>query len=659
MDSLRRVLTPPVTTTPAPAPVSSPVTSPPGPIYSASPMVNPAPCSGSADDCNGFLLQCSLALEMQPHRFPAERAKISFILSLLTGRALQWAESLWKQNGTATQSLNAFTNHFREVFGRPVGDASVSEKLYHLKQGKTSVQDYALRFRTLSASSGWNERSLLTTYRQGLEPSLRLHLSAYDDTLGLERFIQLSIRVANRIHGCMEVNRCQNPPNSFRQPEFPSPPEPQDEPMQVDNTRLSSAERLRRLTQRLCLYCGQNGHVIRTCPIRPQRPVVSVVSSSSVNVHPLTTIVQLTTPLHCISVHALLDSGSAGNFISDDLCHQLQLKKRLNDIPYKIQSITGSPLGRGQVRHCVGPIQLRVGQLHMESICLLLLEESTAGIVLGRPWLVSHNPSISWSSREVLKWGNECFPECFPNLPRPISSAPMIPVNSTSIESPLENRSIDVPKEYAHFSEVFCPKRASKLPPHRPWDCAIDLLPDEPVPRGKIYSLSIPEQKAMEEYIEEALQQGYIHPSTSPAASSFFFVAKKDGGLRPCIDYRALNKITIKYRYPLPLVPSALEQLRGARIFTKLDLRSAYNLIRICEGDEWKTAFVTPTGHYEYLVMPYGLVNAPSVFQGYMNEVFRDYLHRFVLVYINDILVYSRNEAEHRLHISEVLQRLR
>ncbi len=109
----------------------------------------------------------------------------------------------------------------------------------------------------------------------------------------------------------------------------------------------------------------------------------------------------------------------------------------------------------------------------------------------------------------------------------------------------------------------------------------------------------------MEEYIEEALKQGYIVPSTSPAASSFFFVAK-DGGLRPCIDYRKLNEITVKFRYPLPLVPTALEQLRGATIFTKLDLRSAYNLIRIRKGDEWKTAFVTPTGHYEYRVIPYG-----------------------------------------------------
>ncbi len=127
---------------------------------------------------------------------------------------------------------------------------------------------------------------------------------------------------------------------------------------------------------------------------------------------------------------------------------------------------------------------------------------------------------------------------------------------------------MDIPPCYAPFSDVFCPNRAAKLPPHQPWDCAIDLLPGESVPRGKIYPLSIPEQKAMEEYIEEALRQGYICPSTSPAASSFFFVAKKDGGLRPCIDYRTLNKITVKFQYPLPLVPAALEHLRGARVFT-------------------------------------------------------------------------------------------
>ncbi len=244
-------------------------------------------------------------------------------------------------------------------------------------------------------------------------------------------------------------------------------------------------------------------------------------------------------------------------------------------------------------------------------------------------------------------------------MPRPpLSVKPTLSLNATSIESPVDKQSVDIPDSYSPFSDVFCPKKATQLPPHRPWDCAIDLLPGESVPKGRIYPLSLPEQKAMEEYIEEALKQCYIRPSTSPAASSFFFVAKKDGGLRPCIDYRALNNITVKFRYPLPLIPAALEHLRGATIFTKLDLRSAYNLIRIREGDEWKTAFVTPTGHYEYLVMPYGLVNAPSVFQDFMHEVLREYLHRFVLVYIDDILIYSRSLAEHRHHVAEVLQLL-
>ncbi|KAK3520993.1 hypothetical protein QTP86_002390 [Hemibagrus guttatus] len=143
----------------------------------------------------------------------------------------------------------------------------------------------------------------------------------------------------------------------------------------------------------------------------------------------------------------------------------------------------------------------------------------------------------------------------------------------------------------------------------------------------------------MEEYIKTSLAAGHIQPSTSPAAAVFFFVKKRDGGLRPCIDYRGLNTITVRYPYPLPLVSAELEQLRGARVFTKLDLRSAYNLVRICEGDEWKTAFHTTHGHYKYCVMPFGLTNTPAVFQALINEVFQDLLGKGVIAYIDDILV--------------------
>ena len=162
----------------------------------------------------------------------------------------------------------------------------------------------------------------------------------------------------------------------------------------------------------------------------------------------------------------------------------------------------------------------------------------------------------------------------------------------------------------------------------------------------------------MEDYIKDSLTAGIIRPSSSPAGAGFFFVGKKDGGLRPCIDYRGLNKITVKNRYPLPLMSTAFELLQGATIFTKLDLRNAYHLVRVMEGDEWKTAFNTPTGHYIYLFMQFGLFNAPDVFQGLINEVLREMLNHFVFVYLDDILIFSKSLHEHVHHVRVVLQRL-
>ncbi|KAI7789601.1 putative retrotransposon-like protein 1-like [Triplophysa rosa] len=230
-------------------------------------------------------------------------------------------------------------------------------------------------------------------------------------------------------------------------------------------------------------------------------------------------------------------------------------------------------------------------------------------------------------------------------------------MNSTAVESPEPVRQAIIPHEYRAFQDVFSKRLATELPPHRPWDCAIELLPGAIMPKGHIYPLSILEKKATEEYVTETMQQDFIQPSTSPAASSF--VGKKDRGLRPCIDYRTLNAHTKRLAYPLPLVPAVLEQLRHATIFSKLDLRSAYNLIRVKPGDEWKMAFITPTGHYEYKVMPFGLVNSPAIFQNLMNEIFRDLLGKFVIVYINDILIFSRSYKEQIQQVTDILKRLR
>ncbi len=242
-----------------------------------------------------------------------------------------------------------------------------------------------------------------------------------------------------------------------------------------------------------------------------------------------------------------------------------------NATHYQITNIQGKPLGKGLVRSRTPEVTLRIGSLHSEYISFLVLEDATVDIVLGRTWIALHHPDIHWKSGEALKWSDYCLKECLTNLPVPPQADTSAFVCSTSIESPIPQRTVQISTDYQAFQDVFSKSAATSLPPHRPWDCAIDLLPEAKLPKGRIYPLSIPEQTAMEEYIQEALQQGFIRPSTSPAASSFFFVAKKDGGLRPCIDYRVLNSQTVKFAYPLPLVPTTLEELRGASIFTKLD----------------------------------------------------------------------------------------
>ena len=162
----------------------------------------------------------------------------------------------------------------------------------------------------------------------------------------------------------------------------------------------------------------------------------------------------------------------------------------------------------------------------------------------------------------------------------------------------------------------------------------------------------------MKKYLEENLSKGFIRPSSSSCASPVLFAKKPDGGLRFCVDYRGLNAITKKNRYPLPLINETLHQVQGAKIFTRLDLRSAFNLIRIKEGDEWKTAFRTRYGLFEYLVLPFGLANGPATCQQFVNDTLREFLDIFCSVYLDDILIYSRNKKEHTAHVRQILQKL-
>ncbi|KAL0162334.1 hypothetical protein M9458_041730, partial [Cirrhinus mrigala] len=613
------------------------------PPVSSSPVARPLPFSGDQASCNGFLLQCSLYFEAQPGQFPTDRSKIALIITLLTGRALQWAEALWTAESPHLGSLKLFLQHFRQVFGQPITPITAQEELLQLRQGNLPIHEYILRFRTLSLTSGWNDSALLAVFRRGLNNNIRQHMAIYDDNVELDAFLKRALTVSQHLTACdapVELSPSGTPT---------------EEPMHTDTYHLTAQERTRRLQEGLCLYCGAPSHLLLQCPVRPAKATVSVGHMLH-NVHTIPLIdAVLVYESKSFPVKALVDSGAADNFISSRCLEEWQIPKHKSSISYRITTIQGKALDSRPINSCTYPITLQIGCFHKESISFLVLPEATVDILLGRPWLETHDPQIRWRTGEILKWSDHCYYHCLSSLPQYQN----LTCYSTTIESPEVRKEILIPQEYAEFHDVFSKTAATQLPPHRRWDCAIDLVPHATLPKGKVYPLSLPERQAMEEYVAEALAQGFIQPSTSPAASSFFFVAKKDGGLRPCIDYRTLNEQTVKFAYPLPLIPSTLEELRQAKVFSKLDLRSAYNLIRIRRGDEWKTAFVTPSGHYEYRVMPYGLANSPSIFQNFMNEIFRDMLHQYVVVYIDDILIYSNDLQSHIFHVTQVLQRLR
>ncbi|GJV46152.1 putative reverse transcriptase domain-containing protein [Tanacetum coccineum] len=231
-------------------------------------------------------------------------------------------------------------------------------------------------------------------------------------------------------------------------------------------------------------------------------------------------------------------------------------------------------------------------------------------------------------------------------------------VTTKEIEDKSEEKRLEDVPIVQNFPEVF-PEDLPGLPPTRQVEFQIDLVPGAaPVARAP-YRLAPSEMKELSEQLKELSDKGFIRPSSSPWGAPVLFVKKKDGSFRMCIDYRELNKLTVKNRYPLPRIDDLFDQLQGSSVYSKIDLRSGYHQLRVREEDIPKTAFRTRYGHYEFQVMPFGLTNAPAVFMDLMNRVCKPYLDKFVIVFIDDILIYSKSKKEHEEHLKLILELLK
>ena len=360
---------------------------------------------------------------------------------------------------------------------------------------------------------------------------------------------------------------------------------------------------------------------------------------------------------------ALLDSGAEVNMIHPRMLTAMEMNRLESHTQVSaLFDATATPLGSCDLYTQVVDVYAVTETVRSRYVVADIAE---LDMILGYPWLEATDPIISWKRRTlVFPYDPEKIKMCSgkKEIRRAAKeSAYVMMVLAHPVVGDHEDAGTTprpVPLEYQSFVHLFSNEEASKLPPYNGHAHAIELEGGVVPPAGHIYPLAEPELEVLRIYIEEALASGRISWSRSPAGAPVLFVPKKGGQLRLCVDYRALNKVTKKNRAPLPLISEILDRLGKARVYTKLDLKEAYHRLRIREGDEWKTAFRCRYGHFEYNVMPFGLVNAPATFQTFINDVLGDLVDTTCIAYLDDILIYSEKEADHTQHVRRVLERL-
>ncbi|KAJ0970323.1 hypothetical protein J5N97_023200 [Dioscorea zingiberensis] len=634
------------------------------------------------------------------HNTPDEQ-KLSIAAFYMTGDGLQWYH--WMHATNQLTTWDAFTKQAELRFG-PSTFINHEAQLYKLKQ-RSTVADYLREFEGLSTRiTGLSHTNLLNCFISGLREDIQRELNILKplnlhDAMGLARLIE---------------DKCNAARPSFARPSLPKPPPAPPQHVQASGRppplpikRLTPAEMANRREKGLCFNCDATftpGHRCRP----PQFLCLMIEGDSNDGVEledaPTPELIDASTPedlteaheAPCISFHALtghlvpstlklagtilghavvvlIDSGSTNNFIQARLASHLGLTVQ----PSPHLRVT---VGNGDSVDCSGAcfqVPLKIDQA-LFKVDLMLLPIYGADVVLGVQWMAKLGPVLFDYQHLWMEIESDGSRIRFQGLHQPqlqsISAARLtkpihhndaphyfqLTVTNHSVE-PSPKIGSDAPAIFksqleallTSFGSVF--SSTMGLPPPRATDHRIPLLPAKAPVNVRPYRYPHFQKSEIEKLVSEMLATGVIRPSTSPYSSPVLLVKKKDGSWRFCVDYRALNAITVRDRFPIPTVDELLDELAGATIFSKLDLRAGYHQIRIHPPDIEKTAFRTHEGHYEFLVMPFGLSNAPSTFQALMNSVFKGLLRRYVLVFFDDILIFSKSWEEHLEHLHQVL----
>ncbi|KAJ9522138.1 hypothetical protein QJQ45_005140 [Haematococcus lacustris] len=597
----------------------------------------------------------------------------------LTGLAASWYVSV-RSNPHASYTWDLFKAALKAAFVTQSETAKARDQLHVARQKPNQTAlSFATHLRSLFLHIPTiTEDEQLDRFRRGLHP----HLKAMVDIQSPTTFDQaVKIAVAHDT-ACRDAGLSTAVPmqlglmKQVKQQPHRAQREIRDTSSTSDPQQTQADKpRLQRLTpeEKACKDLESNqpkaastGETTAITPPPPRFRITKLAANSNSGSH--ADLLVFTGSYKGNSARVLIDGVATGSFIDSTFCTKYGIQTAQKVSPDYISLADGH---QQQSNAMVPNARFRLGTYKGEQT-LHVTHLHNFDIILGKPWLAEINPRIDWKAN-IMRFRHAGRQHTLrPPVKQPgttntsgspllINKCPAFLVSITPADSNAEtcHQVLDCSPIVQEYADVFPSDLPHGLPPERSVDHRIELQQAKPPPARPIYNVSSGELAELKQQIGELLDKGFIRPSTSPYASGVLLVRKKDGSFRMCIDYRPLNRLTIKNKYPLPRLDTLLDRLHGAKVFSKLDLRQGYHQIRVAPEDIHKTAFRTRYGHFEFTVLPFGLCNAPATFQRLMNDVLHDLLDDCVLVYLDDILIFSRTPQEHIAHLRRVLDLLR